>query len=117
MKYTDFETAYLEAMFWTESGEDDQELTEDHCFMSLAPETVIRVKADCDKFQELAGDLLDSAGDDSQNGHDFWLTRNGHGVGFWDRGYSDSVGDKLTEYAHAMGEVWIGVGDDDLLYF
>jgi hypothetical protein len=28
-------------------------------------------------------------------GHDYWLTRNGHGTGFWDRGLGE-VGDKLT---------------------
>ena len=29
-------------------------------------------------------------------GHDLWYTPNGHGVGFWDRGYGDD-GDKLTK--------------------
>ncbi len=29
-------------------------------------------------------------------GHDFWLTRNGHGAGFWDGDYG-SYGDLLTE--------------------
>lgn len=38
-----------------------------------------------------------------QHGHDFALTRNGHGAGFWDRGYG-AVGDRLTEAAQAYGE-------------
>lgn len=38
-----------------------------------------------------------------QFGHDFSLTRNRHGAGFWDRGYGD-LGDWLTIVAHAMGE-------------
>jgi hypothetical protein len=41
-------------------------------------------------------------------GHDFALTRNGNGAGFWDRGYGD-VGQRLTEAAHVYGEsnAWI----------
>lgn len=40
-------------------------------------------------------------------GHDFWLTRQGHGVGFWDRegeGLPSELGDALTEQAKAFGE-------------
>ncbi len=40
-------------------------------------------------------------------GYDLWLTRNGHGAGFWDRGYDD--GDVLTEHAHNLGSVDIYV--------
>lgn len=31
-----------------------------------------------------------------QAGSDFWLTRNGHGTGFWDRGLG-TVGEALTD--------------------
>ena len=41
--------------------------------------------------------------DDDQLGHDFSLTRNGHGAGFWDRGRGD-IGDKLTALAHSYGD-------------
>lgn len=39
--------------------------------------------------------------------HDFALTRNGHGAGFWDRGLGE-VGDRLTEAAKAHGgqDLW-----------
>lgn len=37
------------------------------------------------------------------HGHDFALTRNSHGAGFWDRGYGE-IGDRLTEAAQAYGE-------------
>jgi len=33
---------------------------------------------------------------------DFWLTRNGHGAGFWDGGWDH--GDELAEIAHSFGE-------------
>ena len=31
--------------------------------------------------------------------HDYWLTRNGHGVGFWDRGLGP-VGDRLIDLSY-----------------
>jgi hypothetical protein len=42
-----------------------------------------------------------------QSGHNFWMTRNGHGVGFWDRPeiYGAYFSDKFTEHAEAFGEV------------
>jgi len=36
-------------------------------------------------------------------GHDFYLTRNGHGTGFWDRGRSDA-GERLADIAQTFGE-------------
>lgn len=48
-------------------------------------------------------------------GHDFWLTRNGHGCGFWDRDLGE-IGDKLTEAAKKFGEVNLYVGDDGFVH-
>lgn len=39
-----------------------------------------------------------------QFGHDFWLTRNGHGAGFWDRGLGE-FGDILSKWADTFGGV------------
>jgi len=42
-------------------------------------------------------------------GHDFWLTRNHHGAGFWDGDWPEDVGERLTEASHPYGEVnlWV----------
>lgn len=48
-------------------------------------------------------------------GHDFWLTRNRHGAGFWDRGLGDA-GRRLTDASYAYGEVMLDVGDDGEIY-
>ena len=47
-------------------------------------------------------------------GHDFALTRNGTGTGFWDRGLGE-IGDMLTEECKPYGEhrVIIEVDNDD----
>ena len=47
--------------------------------------------------------------------HDFWLTGNRHGAGFWDRGYG-ADGDTLTEAAHGYGDVDLYVGDDGQIH-
>lgn len=53
---------------------------------------------------------------DERAGHDFWLTRNGHGAGFWDRGLPRDVGYALTWEAKAWGGCDLYVGDDGKLH-
>lgn len=51
-------------------------------------------------------------------GHDFWLTRNGHGTGFWDRGLG-KLGERLASYVGFQTnfpEVNIYLGDDGLVH-
>ena len=70
----------------------------------------VRIWRECEEF--IACNLPDLAGLDArQCGHDFALTRNRHGTGFWDRGLGD-VGDRLTDAAHAYGESTASFTDD-----
>lgn len=48
-------------------------------------------------------------------GMDIWLTRNRHGAGFFDRGYKNQ--DILEKSALDLGEKYLVIGDDGLLYF
>lgn len=45
-------------------------------------------------------------------GHDLWLTRNGHGAGFWDRDLGE-LGERLSDAARAMGEPRYLIESDD----
>lgn len=48
--------------------------------------------------------------DPNRAGHDFWLSRNGHGAGFWDRGYG-KTGERLHEASKPYGScmfIWDG---------
>lgn len=54
--------------------------------------------------------------DPGQVGHDFWLTRNGHGAGFWDRGLGER-GSWLTAQCKPYGEASLYIGDDERLYY
>lgn len=96
-----FTKAYVEAALWS-SLTDDDEGFDDAGFSwdDIDNESRQRIEADCERFtRENAADLLDI--DAAQAGHDFWLTRNGHGAGFWDRDLGE-VGERLTEAAHGF---------------
>lgn len=111
-----FETAYIECMLWASSDlceeDEDPEPLDNKGFTvwDLAPETLELVRSECKAFQELAKNELDRAYagingiyyDEEHAGHDFWLTRNGHGAGFWDRGL-ETVGRLLTDHAKTFG--------------
>lgn len=100
-------------------------------FGDLAPATLARIIADCTAFRaslpvdghgrtwlDLASDYAPQGYDDEQAGRDFWFTRNGHGVGFWDRGLGE-VGDKLSNacgWRTSFQQVDSYVGDDGLIY-
>lgn len=109
--------AYVEAALWSSTGDDDRPLDDEYGFDDLADETSAEMRADCDAFYTANADDLYLASDD-QGGHDFWLTRNGHGVGFWDRPkkYGKDQAERLSKAARAYGEVYLYVGDDGKVY-
>lgn len=112
----DFTRGYIEAAYWTETGDNEQPDSE----LELALESIEDAKLDCAHFQRFQRVWLDLAYqkggyDEHQAGIDFWLTRNGHGAGFWDRGL-DYAGDALSKAARSRGQVDLMEGDDGLLY-
>ena len=123
-----FTKSYIESALWSstisdEGGENDGDPLDSHYSgEDISDETLKQMEADCKKFRELAGDLMSSETCLRESGewdyqdfgaHDFWLTRNHHGAGFWDSGrWTDEVMDKLTEIAQSFPEVDLYVGDD-----
>lgn len=113
-----FTTAYLEAALWSSMDESTPEggepMDANYSFADLAPETLDRMKTDCAAFQRQHwNDIQD---DVERAGHDFWLTRNHHGAGFWDGDWPEGVDEKLTAASHSWGEVDLYVGDDGRIY-
>lgn len=115
-----FTAGYIMALFWTSTGDGDQPDSE----IELSPESLADIVADCAAFQTTNAGILaeayarDGYGGESQAGHDYWLTRNHHGAGFWDRDALEDgdLGERLSELARAEGEVDAYEGDDGLLY-
>lgn len=102
--------AYIEAIYFTETGDSEQPPAD----AELSALDKAEAYLDCRNFYQAAIEELGCEPRDidwSQAGHDLWLTRNGHGTGFWDRSdetYGDCNGTPLKTLfcalAKAMGE-------------
>lgn len=124
-KFDPFTLAYIECALWSTNDESNESggdpLDENYGPEDIAAETLETMLADCKRFQEENFDDI-AAGPDGPDysnweraGHDFLLTRNGHGAGFWDGDWPEEVGERLTEASKAFGEVNLYVGDDGLI--
>ncbi len=86
----------------------------------FSPEAMETLKADCRDF--IAGNVADLIRAESavlgycaeSAGHDFWLTRNGHGAGFWDRGLGE-IGTRLSDASRPYGECYCWLDMDGLV--
>lgn len=116
-----FISAYLTAALWSSANIGEHATAENldgqYKLRDIECKTYIDMVKDCCSFiaqmLEVVGnveelDRLDAA----QCGHDFWLTRNGHGSGFWGRKEleANGFGEKLTELCKKFGEYNL-VGD------
>ena len=112
---------YKETLIWQghdwddmDNGDNPRPLDENYSVDDFASEAVEAMTVELNDF--LQSNWADVASlDPAQVGHDFALTRNRHGAGFWDRGLGD-VGDRLTEACRPYGESDPYVGDDGKLY-
>lgn len=114
--------AYVTAALWstvgTEPGDDDGDdprpLDEDHGPDDIDADTLAEMRADVLAF--IGDNWRDVASmDPAQIGHDFWLTREGHGAGFWDRGDGER-GERLSAACKPYGGFGLYIGDDGLIY-
>lgn len=111
-----FLSAYIECALWSSTDDNGEPLDANYYESDISEKTLTEMEADCLDFQEANRALLDASGlAQDQQGHDFWLTRNGHGAGFWDRGIGE-IGTKLTDASKVYGSVDLYVGDDGKLY-
>jgi hypothetical protein len=106
--------AYLRAALWSSTDDDEEPLDKEYDISDIAPEAVRKARKDVERFFNQAGHLLAGMAPDFV-GHNFWLTRNHHGTGFWDRDLGPK-GDELTDLSHRFGEQWMYVGDDGKVY-
>ncbi len=118
-KLDTFTTQYLETAMWSTNDESNDQggdpIDANYSLSDFSPEALKSAIRDCNKFQEENGD--DIASDLSGAGHDFWLTRNGHGAGFWDGDWPEPAAKRLTKASKAFGSVDLYVGDDGKLHF
>lgn len=110
----EFTLAYLWCALWSSTDDNGEPLDADYSVHDFDPETLCKAVEECRSFQESHWDYIYH--DLSRAGHDFWLTRNGHGAGFWDGDWEKLVGDLLTRASKSYGEVDLYVGDDGKIY-
>lgn len=106
--------SYLETALWSSPRCDEEGNMLGNYDDDFGPDafdeaSLKQAATDLESFLEEAAELLEGH-DDEQAAHDFWLTRNGHGAGFWDGDYQH--GDKLTELAKAYGSTDVYETDD-----
>lgn len=120
---------YRETLLWQslneahfEDPDEPEMLDEVYSVEDFSDEANDSMRADVEDFVRSNWETLVAAQSErdeyygaSQAGHDFALTRNHHGAGFWDRGLGE-VGDRLTANAHPYGSSSAYIGDDGCLY-
>jgi hypothetical protein len=123
----DMVRGYVTCALWSTNDESTESggvpLDENYSEDDIAPETLEAMRAECERFARAnLADIIaclesgEHAIDWSRVGHDLWLTRNGHGAGFWDGDYPEPQAERLTKAAHDMREVYLYVGDDGRIY-
>ncbi|AEG53164.1 hypothetical protein [Sinorhizobium meliloti] len=125
-----FFKSYTGAALWSSSDDDGTPLDNGRDDSDIAPETLAQMQQDCERFYwansehihcdgaPVANDMDGSiaARESAMAGHDFWLTRCGHGAGFWDGDWPEPAATALDNAAKAFGNVDLYVGDDGQIY-
>lgn len=119
-----FTTAYEETLLWSESDEEGENFEDRED--DLSSEAVCNIVTDCAGFLAEAYERIIQAADSMRNGteeavikqagHDFCLTRNGHGAGFWDGDWPQPHAQALTEMAKAYSTQGLFEDEDGTLY-
>lgn len=116
-----FTDAYIECALWS-SSDDTQEFEN----ADISPLTLATMRNDCSQFFMMNEERILNPANyigkppgysvAAMAGHDFWLTRCGHGAGFWDGDWDESVSTILTDCSEVMGNVDLYVGDDGFIH-
>lgn len=109
-----FTGSYIEAALWSSVDNNDEPLDKNYSVEDISPGTIKKLEDDAFEFLKQNWELV------KMNlivaGHDFWLTRNGHGAGFWDGDWPKRDGGILTKNSHTFGNYNLFVGDDNKVY-
>jgi hypothetical protein len=107
--------SYINTALWSSTNDDGRPLDSKYEKKDIALGSRMHMERDCREFLSRVYNKI-SFENAHSIGHDFWLTRNGHGAGFWDGDYPEELGKYLTDVAHSFGECYLLVGDDGMLH-
>ena len=100
--------AYIETALWSSTDTNDDGDMGECLDANYGPDDLLaatrrEMRSDCKAFLLSHADEIGTRF--AQAGHDFWLTRNRHGAGFWDGDWPQEVGAKLTDACRPYGGV------------
>ena len=114
---TEFETffhSFIEAALWCSSDiNSDSDISlenQNYSIDDIDSNSLKTLKIDCQEFfNDNYSKIKNNLG---RAGHDFWLTSNRHGAGFWDGDWEKEIGQELTKESHKYGErnFWVNDG-------
>ncbi len=111
-----FLNAYIECALWSTSDDGGKPFDQDYSKEDIDADSLMLMTVDCYNFYHKNFNVVMPPDYTyEQAGHDFWLTRNGHGAGFWDRGLG-RAGNILTGRALAVGEVYLFIENNKVHY-
>lgn len=101
------ETALWSSLDWTDADDSQPDpMDKRYGVDDFDGPTRDQLRSECEDFVRYVGEVCPDAtaeldADPGRAGHDFWLTRNGHGAGFWDGDWV--LGRELTDAAQTFG--------------
>ncbi len=102
----EFFNSYVDTALWSSTDESDDQggdpLDANYDRGDITKAALKRMRKDTDAFVRAHGSMIE--GKEGRAGHDFWLTRNRHGAGFWDGDWPEPDATILTDASHAFGE-------------
>lgn len=125
-----FTRQYMETALWSSNDESDPDtggdpMDDNYDITDIDKASADEMIADCKRFQEENEKAIADCEDQvstqtgdifARAGHDFWLTRNGHGAGFWDGDWPEPHATTLDKASKAFGEVHLYIGDDGAIH-
>jgi hypothetical protein len=113
---------YIKTALWSSTDEKGEPLDKTFTIDDIAQESIDKMHNDTVNFLKKCNEEIKDffeffiECDTNEFMHDFWLTRNHHGAGFWDGDYPDLFGKKLTEISHSFGVCDLYIGDDGQIH-
>lgn len=118
MQLDNFTRQYIVTALWSSTDENGDSLDNFYGISDLSTELLKQIVQDCNDFRLKGAELIEQAlleQDETTIAHDFWLTRNGHGAGFWDGDYNEKLGKALTILSATFNEVHL-IAEDGKIY-
>lgn len=108
---------YIACALWASCDDNGEPLDSVYSIDDINKKSLLAQYREWSEFAQDNAELIAQSGLSPMDcAHDFWLTRNRHGAGFWDRGIGN-IGKQLTDRARDCGSVDAIIGDDGSIYF